>query len=67
MDALDSFEDLEYITSMKDKLSKLDHGIHPQTMDLMYSDYLQEEDPTRKADEKDWNDQRRQKNGGWVH
>lgn len=49
---LTSFEDLEYIAEVKDKLSRINHGISPETLDLMYSDYLLEEDAERKAEDR---------------
>jgi hypothetical protein len=49
---LTSFEDLEYIAEVKDKLSRINHGISSGTLDLIYSDYLLEEDIARKAEDR---------------
>lgn len=49
---LTSFEDLEYVSKVKDKLSRINHGISAETLDLIYSDYLQEEDVERKGEDR---------------
>ncbi|MCW4002633.1 MAG: DUF87 domain-containing protein [Candidatus Bathyarchaeota archaeon] len=45
-------EDLEYIASVKEKLSKINHGVDPQVLNLLYADYLQEDDAESKEEQR---------------
>jgi hypothetical protein len=41
-------EDIDYISSIKDKLSRTNIAVHPELLKLLYTDYLQEDDEEQK-------------------